>query len=102
MFHTALALAMIAGSAHPAGPSLTLSPTLAPRVINAPAGLACPVDSMDPSFVRYVPPATRGNGPNPLWLLISSGPPAGLVFHPAADSRATSCRALPIWVRDGR
>jgi hypothetical protein len=99
MFH-ALALAAVVWSAPPAAPSLTPAP--APLAIHIPTGLACPAADMDPSFVRYVPPAVAVKGANPLWLLISSTPPAGLVFHPAPDSRATSCRAMPVWARDGR
>jgi hypothetical protein len=63
MIHAALALTAMAGLASPAGPSL-IQPAPSP---------ACAAASIDPSFVRYVPPALATKGDNPLWLLISSG-----------------------------
>jgi hypothetical protein len=45
----------------------------APLPAAAQAKPGCAAMSMDPSFVRYVPPATR-SGANPLLWLIVSGP----------------------------
>jgi hypothetical protein len=63
MIQAALALTAVAGLTSPAGPSL-IRPAPNP---------ACAAASIDPSFVRYVPPAIAAKGDNPLWLLISSG-----------------------------
>ena len=63
MIQAALALTAMAGLASPAGHSL----------IRPAPGPACAAASIDPSFVRYVPPALAAKGDNPLWLLISSG-----------------------------
>ena len=62
MIQAALALTAMAGLASPAGPSL-IRPAPDP---------ACAAATIDPSFVRYVPPALAAKGDNPLWLLISS------------------------------
>jgi hypothetical protein len=63
MIQAALALTAVAALASPAGSSL-IRPAPNP---------ACAAASIDPSFVRYVPPALAAKGDNPLWLLILSG-----------------------------
>jgi hypothetical protein len=67
MLH-ALALAAALGSAAPAA----ASPTMA-FMTQRPPESACTA-SIDPSFVRYVPPPTRASGGNPLLWWISSAP----------------------------
>lgn len=70
MPHAALALAAAVG--FPSG--------LSPAPVPTPAPPACAAEQIDPSFVRYVPPAVSAKGGNPLFLLISLGQQDG--FRP--------------------
>ena len=94
MLHAALALAAVVGLPPPGGaidrPLLALS-HLRP---------SCAAN-LDPSFVRYVPPATRVKGKNPLWLLISSGTDAGAQHRPVLTAPDLAC-VRPILVHDER
>ena len=89
MIHAGLALTAMAALASPAGSSLIRS---APNP-------ACAAAGIDPSFVRYVPPATATKGDNPLWLLISSGRQAH-GQNPAGAEGLGCLRAIQ--VRDSR
>ena len=91
MLHAALALAAVVGLPPPGAID---RPVLASSHLRPPCAA-----SIDPSFVRYVPPATRVKGKNPLWLLISTGPDAGPAYAPASTAPDLAC-LRPILVRD--
>jgi hypothetical protein len=63
MLHALALTSLLATQPAPAGSS----PSAAPKD-------ACEIASIDPSFVRYVPPATRANGRDPLLWWVSSKP----------------------------
>jgi hypothetical protein len=71
------------------------SPLAQPALVRSQAGPAC-VATMDPLFVRHVPPATRAGG-NPLLWLIGAGPKAAEVSAPDEQD----C-VRPIQARDRR
>ena len=95
MLH-ALALAAIIGSSPPAA-----APSATTPAAQRPPEDGCAA-SIDPSFVRYVPPATRANGGNSLlWWISSSHTPLGaqtLRFGPRPRS---DCLGT-LQVRDAR
>lgn len=65
----ALAAAIAASPPAPSNGRSASASTVATSSVKA----GCAAMAMDPSFVRYVPPATR-SGSNPLLWLIGSGP----------------------------
>ena len=87
----ALALFAAASAANLSPLSLT-----GPAFARLQAGPAC-VATMDPLFVRHVPPATRAGGGNPLLWLIGPALKAAEVSAPAEQD----C-VRPIQVRDRR
>jgi hypothetical protein len=91
MFH-ALALAAVVGATPPAGMSTPL--------IQAHRGLACGV-SIDPLFVRYVPPPTRHDSRNPLLWLVSGTPADGRTPATPAPAQSADC-IRPLQVRNAR
>lgn len=66
----------------------------------APARPACEAATMDPAFVRYVPPPNR-SGANPLLWLIDSAPPPTQTVNAFAPRPLLNC-LHPLQVRDDR
>ena len=94
MLQAALALAAALGSTPTGDP-----PSLPPVQFAPPQG-ACGA-SLDPSFVRYVPPPRR-DARNPLLWLIGAPSPFGFsAGHPLAFSPVPGCVRL-LQVKDGR